>query len=71
MVSVKELLVLVLTGALFSLSRLLQPLLLGYVVVSLMSAESQNNYLLYGCALAMGINALIDSFSMHQFELPM
>ena len=68
MVSVKELLVLVLTCALFSLSRLLQPLLLGYVVVSLMSAESQNSYLLYGCALAMGINALIGSFSMHQFD---
>ena len=68
MISVKELVVLVLTGALFSLYCLLQPLLLGYLVVSLMSAGSQKNYLLYGCALAMGINALIGSFSNHQFN---
>ena len=68
MISVKELMVLVLTGALVSLYRLLQPLLLGYLVVSLMSAESQKNYLFYGCALAMGINALIGSFSMHHFD---
>ena len=68
MLSVKEVMILVLTFALYSLSRLLQPLLLGYFIASLMSADLQQNYLLYGCALAMGINAVIGCLGMHHFD---
>ena len=67
MLSVKELPVMVLIsmGALYTLCRILQPLLLGYFIVSLMSAEPKNSYLLYGCPLAMGINGLIRALVMH------
>lgn len=68
MISVKEIMVLVSISGLYSVSRILQPLFLGYLIVSLMSAESEHNYLLYGCALAMGINALIGCLSMHYCE---
>ena len=36
----------------------------------LISGEQQENSLLYGCALAvaMGINALVGCFAMHQFS---
>jgi len=68
MLSVKEVLVLISMGALYTLCRILQPLLLGYLIVSLMSAEPKYNYLLYGCALAMGINGLIHFLAMHQFD---
>ena len=65
MPSPKDVLLIVSTGAMFTLSRILQPLLLGYLMVSLMSATPQRNYLLYGCAVAMGFNELIGVISMH------
>ncbi|CAH3187891.1 unnamed protein product [Porites lobata] len=64
----KEVLILTVNYALYSLSRLLQPLLLGFFMVSLMSPELHSVYLLYGCALGMGINALIGSLAMHHFD---
>ena len=66
MVSFKEGMIIVFTGVLCSGCALLQPLLLGYLISALLSTpEPQNNYPLYGCALAMGINALISSLSLH------
>ena len=68
MVSFKEGMIIIFTGVLYSGCLLLQPLLLGYLISALLSTpEPQNNYLLYGCAIAMGINALISSLSMHHF----
>ena len=68
MISLKSVILLVSTSALWSGCRILQSLLLGYLVSSLMTAESQEHYLLYGCALTMGINVLIMCLSMHQFD---
>ena len=67
MFSVKEVILIFLTGILYTLCRILEPLLLGYLITSLMSAEPQSHYLLYGCALSMVINALIRSLNEHQF----
>ena len=68
MISVRTIFLLISTSALCFVSRVLQSLLLGYLVTSLMSAEPQNCYVLYGCAVTMGINALIMCLSMHQFD---
>ena len=65
MPSTKDVVLIVSTGAMFALSRILQPLLLGYLMVSMMSATPQHNYLLYGCAVAMGFNELIGALSLH------
>ena len=51
-----------------TICRILQPLLLGYLIKSLMITRLQHNYFLYGCASLLGINELICSLSMHQFE---
>ena len=66
--SVKEMMIIILTTALFSISDLLQPLFLGYLISALTSAEPQNTYLLYGCALAMGITALVGCLSLQHFD---
>ena len=63
--SVKDALIIVFSGALYSLSRVLQPLFLGYLISTLMSAGPKNNYIFYGCALAMCLCALIGSIAMH------
>ena len=68
MLSFKNVIPLILTSGLYTLSCTLQPLLLGYLVTSLMSAEPQENYVLYGCALTMGINTLMMCLSMHHFD---
>ena len=70
MLSVKEVLIVVFTGALYVIYCLLAPLFLGYLMTILISDEQQENNLLYGCALAvaMGINALVGCFAMHQFS---
>ena len=66
MLSVKEVVFLISTGGLLSLCRVLQPLLLGYLLVSLTSTEeAHRNPFLYGLALTMGINSFIGSLSMH------
>ena len=68
MLSVQDYMIIVFTSALYTICGLLQPLFLGYLISALISAESQNNYLLYGCALAMGINGMIRSLSMHHLD---
>ena len=68
MLSFKESVFLVFTRILYSLCRIIQPLLLGYLMSSLMSTEPRANYLLYACALAMGVNALIGCVTMHHFD---
>ena len=68
MISIKEILVLISIEGVCSLSRLLQPLLLGYLMVSLMSDEPAHTYSLYGCAIAMGVNAFAGCMCMHYSE---
>ena len=68
MLSVKDVVILISTNAVYSLCRILEPLFLGYLLVSLTSSEPQNNYLMYGCALAMVINSLLGRLSMHHLD---
>ena len=65
---VKDGMTLISCGILYKLCRILQPLLLVYLMVSLMIPERQDNYLRYGCALAIGINAVIGRLCAHQFS---
>ena len=62
-----DLMFIISTSALYSLTRLLQPLLLGCLTKALMSEERQNNYLSYGYALGMGANALLGCIALHQY----
>ena len=68
MFSLKETMILISISALYSFSRIIQPLFLGYLISTLMSPEPQKSYLLYLCAAAMGVNALIGCLSMHHFD---
>jgi len=68
LMSVKDVMIIVFTSALKSISRLLQPLLLGSLISILMSAEPQKDNLLYGCTLALFTNAFIRALSMHQHD---
>jgi len=68
LISVKDAMIIGFTNACFSISRLLQPLLLGYLLSILMSAEPQKDNLLYGCTLALCINSFIGAFSMHHHD---
>ncbi|KAL9956480.1 hypothetical protein ACROYT_G037960 [Oculina patagonica] len=65
MLSVEDAMIFIFLSILYSFSRLTQPLFLGYFVSTLMSAEPQRNPLLYSCALAMCINALIGALAVH------
>ncbi|KAL9956611.1 hypothetical protein ACROYT_G038110 [Oculina patagonica] len=68
MVSVKEVLIIVATGLLESVGRILQALFLGFLVSALISSEEpQKNVLLYDCALAMAANHLIKSIALHHY----
>ena len=64
----KDAIIIVFFGVSFSLCRVLQPLILGYLVSTLMSDEPQKTPLLYGCVVALGLTALIGFFAMHQME---
>ena len=69
MLSVKDGMIIFFTGALYTMCSLLLPLFLGYLISALTSAEpAQQHYLLYGCAVAMGVNSLIGTLSTHQFS---
>ena len=68
MLTAKEKMILVLTMSVETLCHILQPLLLGYLVKSLMTAEPHNMYLLYSSAIALGINGVISSVAMHQAD---
>ena len=68
MLSLKEGIIIIFTGVLYSVCLLLQPLFLGYLISALISTpEPQKDYYLYGCALAMGITALFDGFGNNHF----
>lgn len=64
--STKDAMIMAFTFGLYSISRLLKPLFLGYLISSLMLEEPQKNYLLYFCALAMCVNTLIGNLGLHQ-----
>ncbi|XP_078347322.1 ATP-binding cassette sub-family C member 4-like [Oculina patagonica] len=68
MLSVKDTMIIVITGALYSISSLLRPLFIGYFVSTLITAEPAKNHLLYGCAVALCVNALIGCISMHHHD---
>ena len=68
MLTRKDSLILITAGSFITFCRILQPLLLGYLIKSLMISDLQHNYLLYGCASAIGINELVCSLSSHQFD---
>ncbi|XP_078347301.1 ATP-binding cassette sub-family C member 4-like [Oculina patagonica] len=65
MLSVKDTMFIVIGSALYSISRLLRPLFIGYFVSTLITAEPAKNHLLYGFALALCVNALIACIIMH------
>ena len=64
----RDIIILISAMSVWTLCRILQPLLLGYLVKSLMTAELHNMYLLYGSAIALGINEFISSVGMHHFD---
>jgi len=68
LISVKDAIIIVSTNTLRSISTLLQPLLLGYLISILMSSEPQKDNLLYGCTLALGINPIIGALGMHHYD---
>ena len=68
MLTAKEKMIIVSAMGVETLCHILQPLLLGYLVKSLMTAELHNMYLLYGSAIALGINGVISSVAMHQAD---
>ena len=65
MLSVEDVIIILLGNSLFTVSRLLFPLPLGYLVAKLMSTETGHSIPLYACALALCFNALIGSLGMH------
>ena len=67
MLTKKDLVLLFTAGIFWTICRVLQPLLLGFLIKSLMTAEPHNMYFLYGSASALGVNELICCLSMHQF----
>ena len=67
MLTAKEKIIFVSAMSVETLCHILQPLLLGYLVKSLMTAEP-DNYLLYGSAIALGINGVISSVATHQAD---
>ena len=64
MISSNEALIMVLTRALYGLWRLLKPLLLGYLLSSLMEPDPHKNPLSYGYVIIIGLGALIGTISM-------
>ena len=66
MLSAKDVTIILTGNILYTTSRLLFPLFLGYLVSKLMSTEAENTYRLYACALAMCLNGLIGGLGMHQ-----
>ena len=68
MLSLKDAVIIISMDVLNSLTHVLQPLSLGYLIATLMSAEPQKNNLLYGCTFALCINALISGISIHHHD---
>ena len=68
LISVKDAIIIVFTDAFRSISTLLQPLLLGYLISILMSSEPHKDYSLYGCTLALFITSVIGALCMHHYD---
>ncbi|KAL9956498.1 hypothetical protein ACROYT_G037980 [Oculina patagonica] len=68
MIHVKDVTIIIFTNFLYSLTRVLQPLFLGYLVSTLISAEPGQNYYPYGCALALCVTTLIGYNSVHHHD---
>jgi len=68
LISVKDAIIVVSTNALRTISSLLQPLLLGYLISILMSSDPQKDNLLYGCTLALCTYPIIGALSMHHYD---
>ena len=68
MLTAKEKMIFVSAMSVETLCHILQPLLLGYLVKSLMTAEPHKMYLLYGSAIALGINGVTSSVATHQAD---
>ena len=68
LISVKDVMIIGFTNAVYSISILLKPLLLGYLISILMSAEPKKDNLLYGCTFLLCINALIGALAMHHHD---
>ena len=66
LLSVKDAMIIVFGDALIAVYRLLCPLFLGYLVSKLMSAQTEKNLLLYGCALALSFTAMMGGIGLHQ-----
>ena len=66
LLTIKDVIIIAVFGGFNSISRALQPLFLGYLVSTLMSAEPQKTPLRYGCSVALSLNALIACLAMHQ-----
>ena len=65
MLTAKEKMIIISAMSVETLCHILQPLLLGHLVKSLMTEELHNMYLLYSSAIALGINGVISSVAMH------
>ena len=68
LISVKDAIIIVFTSALRSVSSVLQPLLLGYLISILMSSEPHRDYPLYGCTLALCTNSVTGALCMHHYD---
>ena len=68
LISVKDVMIIGFANALCSIYQLLQPLLLGYLISILLSAEPKKDNLLYVCTLALCINSVIGPLSMHHHD---
>ena len=67
MISIKEAIIVALTGSLRTFSGILQPLLLKYLIESLRKVDQKHNYFLYACALGIGITELFAALNIHHF----
>ena len=65
MLTAKEKMIIISAMSVETLCHILQPLLLGHLVKSLLTEELHNMYLLYSSAIALGINGVISSVAMH------
>lgn len=67
MISIKEAIIVALTGSLRPFANILRALLLKYLIESFRKVEQKHNYFLYACALGLGINELFAALSIHHF----
>ena len=66
-VSIRQWGLLLFTNLVDSTCRVLQPLLLGFLVSEIMNIQNDDRSLLYMCAATMSVNAVVRSQDLHQF----